>query len=537
MRTIPLHDGMTYESLQERFAWRIPERFNMGVACADAHPPGAPALMAVPPGGGVRVVTFGDLAADSNRLANALRARGVRRGDRVGIVVPQSLETGLAHLALYKLGAVALPLATLFGPDALQYRMADADVRLVVTSSAEVDKVTAATDDLEIDLVVIGDRVRSPHRSFWDLIGGASRSFEPVDTAGEDPAYLIYTSGTTGPPKGALHAHRSLFGHLPGFELYYEFFPRDGDLIWTPADWAWIGGLMDVLIPAWYFGKPVVAAPRKRFDPEWAADLMADQRVTSAFLPPTALKLMRAAGVSRTDLALRSIFTGGESLGEEVLVWGREHLRTTINEGYGQTEANLVVGNCASVWPVKPGSMGRPIPGHEVAVLNAAGERVVGEEGEIAVKAPDPVLMVGYWNQAEATHEKYRDGWLLTGDLGVQDDDGYLWFRSRKDDIIISAGYRIGPGEIEESLMGHPAVAMAAVVGIDDEIRGHVPAAFVVLQGGHLPSDRLAEELRAHVRQRLAVHEVPRQVTFVTDLPRTTTGKVMRRALRDRSGA
>lgn len=289
---------------------------------------------------------------------------------------------------------------------------------------------------------------------------------------------------------------------------------------------------MDALIPAWYYGMPVLTSEEERFDPGAAFDLMADHRVTLAFLPPTALKMMRASGVTRSDLSLRAIFTGGEPLGAEMLEWAENTLGCHINEGYGQTEANLVVGNCASVWPVRPGSMGRALPGHDVVVQDRDGNRLVGQEGEICIRSPDPVMMLGYWRRPEATEEKYRNGWLLTGDLGIEDADGYLWFRSRMDDVITSRGYRIGPGEIEESLMGHPAVAMCAVVGVTDEIKGQVPAAFAVLNSGFEASDRLASELRNHVRTRLAAHQTPAQVTFVDDLPRTTTGKIMRRALR-----
>ena len=293
---------------------------------------------------------------------------------------------------------------------------------------------------------------------------------------------------------------------------------------------------MDVLLPAWFFGMTVVTADRD-FDPAWALDLMADHRVTLSFLPPTALKMMRAAGASRAgDLSLRAVFSGGEPLGEEMLAWAAEHLGTRINEGYGQTECNLVVGNCGSVWPVRPGSMGRAVPGHEVQVQDEGGNRLVGEVGEICVQSPDPVMMLEYWGQPDSTVDKYRGDWLLTGDLGVEDEDGYLWFKSRKDDVISSMGYRIGPGEIEESLMGHPAVAMCAVVGVPDEIRGEVPAAFVVPRSGVVPDQDLIAELQQHVRVRLAAHEVPRHIEFVDDLPRTTTGKIMRRALRAVAG-
>jgi acetyl-CoA synthetase len=491
--------------------------------------------------GAATTYTFGALAERSSRLAGGLRRAGIRRGARVAIVAPQSLEVGLSHLALWKLGAVSLPLASLFGPDAISYRITDSGAALAIVSPDNLDKVTASCPGLPI--VEAGTQ--------FDALCAGDPIEVPADTAADDPADLIYTSGTTGQPKGALHAHRSLIGHLPGFELYYDFAahapmgrsdlsvlnredstddPPD-DLIWTPADWAWIGGLMDVLIPAWYFGMPVLTATHD-FDPAWAADLIESRGVTLAFLPPTALKMMRAAGVSRPHTSLRAIFTGGEALGEAMLAWVGENLGCAVNEGYGQTEANLVVGNCSSLFPVRAGSMGRAVPGHHVRVLDEAGVPVVGRVGEIAVRSPDPVIMLEYWGLPGATTDKYQGEWLLTGDLGVEDADGHLWFRSRKDDLIMSMGYRIGPGEIEASLMGHAAVAMCAVVGVPDDIRGEVPAAFVVLRQGFEASHELVEALQHHVRTRLAGHEVPRRVTFVDDLPRTTTGKIMRRALR-----
>ena len=288
---------------------------------------------------------------------------------------------------------------------------------------------------------------------------------------------------------------------------------------------------MDVVVPAWFHGIPVLTDARN-FEPQRAIDIMAEHAVTLAFLPPTALKMMRAADVHRPDLSLRAIFSGGEPLGQEVLAWASDRLGAQINEGYGQTEANLVVGNCGSTWPVHPGSMGRAIPGHEVCVLDDDGQRLIGEEGEICVRMPDPVAMLGYWNLPRETDQKFRDGWLLTGDLAVEDENGYFWFRSRRDDVITSMGYRIGPGEIEECLMGHPAVAMCAVVGIRDEIRGEAPAAFVVLRPPADGGEGLVGELQERVRSRLAPHEVPRRITFVDDLPRTTTGKILRRELR-----
>ena len=517
---VPRLADPTYDRLVASMYWRVPVVFNMGAACADVAPADSVALVTVEGDGEGTPTTFGELSRWSDQLAAALKARGLDRGDRIGIVAPQSLETGLSHLAVWKLGAISLPLASLFGPDALRYRLHDAGARTALVSPENVAKVREASPGLE--LMVMDD-------DFWSEL----RACEPIDpaiTLAEDPAFLIYTSGTTGPPKGALHAHRTLFGHLPAFELYYEYAPRPADVIWTPADWAWIGGLMDVLIPAWYHGMTVLTAPL-RFEPHRAVDLMVEHHVTCAFLPPTALKMMRAAGAGSSNLQLRAIFTGGEPLGAEMLGWAETKLGAHVNEGYGQTEANIVVGNCASTWPVKPGSMGRPIPGHQVVVLDETGNPVVGEVGELAVRAPDPVMMIEYWNQPEATAGKYSEGWLLTGDLGREDDDGYLWFVSRKDDIISSGGYRIGPGEIEESLMGHAAVALCAVIGVPDEIRGQVPAAYVVLNEGFASSDPLAEELQQHVRVRLAAHEVPRHVLFVDDLPTTTTGKLLRREL------
>ncbi len=531
-RAITPLPGASYESIRDGFEWQIPRSFNIGVACVDVHPTDSPGLVVIDRSGEERTVTFGELSTMSNRLANGLAGLGVGRRDRVAIVVPQSLETGLSHLGVYKLGAVALPLASLFGPDALAYRLGDSRAKVVITTPENLDKVVEATEiaNTGAQIVVTGTGAAGFVR-FDDLLTGSER-FEPVHTDSEDPAFLIYTSGTTGPPKGALHAHRSLIGHLPGFEMYNESYPQPRDIHWTPADWAWIGGLMDSLIPAWYHGTPVVTADHD-FDPQWALDLMAGQRITCAFIPPTALKMMRATGAVHDHLSLRAVFTGGEALGEEMLTWGRDILGVTVNEGYGQTEANLVVGNQASVFPVRPGSMGKAIPGHDVRVLDDDGNIVVGEQGEIAVRAPDPVFMLEYWNQPDATRDKYLGEWLLTGDVGIEDEDGYLWFVSRKDDVINSRGYRIGPGEIEESLMGHPVVAMCAVIGVPDEIKGQVPKAFVVLKDGAEPTEDLERELEHHVRTRLAAHEVPREIVFIDDLPRTATGKIRRRDLRD----
>ncbi len=531
-----LRPASSYEELwhQVDFATLgVPERFNLGVACTDDQDPAAPALTVVEPDRSRRDHTFGDVVDAANRLANALTGLGIGRGDRVGIVSAASFETAVAFMSLFRMGAVALPLSSLFGPDALRYRLRDAGASAVVVASANAGRVRDALDDGgdALPLLVIGGEGAE---SYENALAAASAEFTPVDTAAEDPAFLIYTSGTTGPPKGALHAHRIVFGHLTAFEAIYEFYPQPGDVIWSPADWAWIAGIMDILVPAWMYGVPVVVDREPAFGAERAVWLMREYDVTLSLLPATALRMIRASGIPGGDFVLRAICSGGEALGADLLKWGEGYFEATINEGYGQTELNACIANCASVYPVRPGSLGRGTPGTTVVVLDDDGNPVVDEVGELAVDRHHPSTMLEYWGRPEATTEKFLGDWLLTGDLATQDADGYVWFHSRKDDVINSAGYRIGPGEIEECLGGHPAVAMSAVIGVPDERRGEVPKAFVVARDD-APADRdaLADALRTHVRERLAAHEVPREIVFRGDLPRTTTGKIMRRALRE----
>lgn len=537
--------GATYASLTENFRWPILEELNIGTACSDDQDPDALALIEVA-GDRASEYTFGDLARRSNQLANGLRSMGVGRGDRVAVMLPQGLACGVAHLATYKLGAIAVPLTQLFGPQALGYRLRDSGARVVITDPTTLDPVTEVTSELEgVAIVVHGGEGGGTHPSLESLIDQSPAEFEAEPTTSEDPALIIYTSGTTGAPKGATHAHRVLLGHLPGYELMYDYFPQEGDRVWTPADWAWIGGLFDALMPAWFHGRPVVATPRARFEPGRALRLIAEHRVTAAFLPPTALKIMRQAELPEVDHCLRVIMSGGEPLGGETHAWSRAQFGVDINEIYGQTEANILIGNSSTVWDVRPGSMGRPYPGHRVAILDEDGNLAAPDvEGEIVLRADDPVVMLGYWNNPEATEGKFAtvaDGngethcWLRTGDLGRVDEDGYFWFSSREDDVIVSAGYRIGPAEIEECVMGHPAVAMVAAVGIPDELRGQVVKVFVQLTDSCAPSDELAEEIRAHVKARLATYEYPREVEFIDELPMTTTGKVRRSELKSRA--
>ena len=534
-----LEPAESYADLYGRFRWRVPERYNIGVDACDKwalREPDRLALIHRKDDGSEDRYSFLDLMRLSNRLANALAARGIGRGDRVGVLLPQAPETAVAHLAIYKLGAIAVPLFGLFGPEALEYRLGDAGAKALITDGEGVAKLAEIREALPaLSLVLSIDGAADGALGYRELLEAASDAFAPLATAADDPAIIIYTSGTTGPPKGALHGHRVLLGHLPGVELPQEFLPQPDDLFWTPADWAWIGGLFDVLLPSLHHGVPALARRLPKFDPEEAFALMAEVGVRNSFMPPTALKLMRRVErpQARWRYRLRSIGSGGETLGEELLAWGRETFGLTVNEFYGQTECNLVLANCAGLMPVKPGSMGRPVPGHEVAIVDEAGQPLPAQDvGQIAIKAPDPVMFLGYWNKPEATEAKFAGDWLMTGDLGRRDSEGYFHYVGREDDVITSAGYRIGPGEVEDCLLKHPAVAMAAVVGLPDAERTERVKAFLVLQEGHIGDDALAAEIQAFVKRRLAAHEYPREIAFLDSLPMTATGKIVRKALR-----
>jgi acetyl-CoA synthetase len=536
-----LQKKSTYDEVYRSFHWQIPEYYNIGVDVCDkwADERYRLALIYEDEGGRTEKYTFWDIKNLSNRLANALRAHGVARGDRVGILLPQCPETAITHVAVYKLGAIAIPLFTLFGPDALEYRLGNSGAKAVITDGANVEKVLQIRDrlpDLKLLFVTRG-KPEAGAIDFWaELEKGASR-FEPVPTKADDPALIIYTSGTTGPPKGALHAHRVVLGHVPGVEFFHNFFPKKEDVYWTPADWAWIGGLIDVLLPSWHHGVPVVAYRAKKFDPEQAFHFIAKYGIRNAFMPPTALKMMRQVKdpKGRYDYRMRTIGCGGETLGEELLDWGRQVMDLEINEFYGQTEVNLVVGNCCEIMPIRRGSMGKPIPGHRVEVVDAEGNIVPpGTVGEIAILRPDPVMFLNYWQNPQATLDKFVLDWSLTGDLGKKDEDGYIWYVARKDDVITSSGYRIGPAEIEDCLLKHPAVTMSAVIGKPDEVRTEVVKAFVVLKAGVNGSEELAREIQEFVKTRLAAHEYPREIEFVAELPMTSTGKIIRGELRRR---
>ena len=574
-----------YASLHAGFRWAVPERFNIAEVCCGrwARQSGAHKNIAVCAHNtrlsGQKSLNFSykTLQQQANRLSNVLATRGVQRGDRVAIVMPQRFETAVAYIAVLQMGAVAMPLSMLFGPEALEYRLNDGQVVAAICDAEAWPGLQAvrASCPLLRDCLVVG----APKRDAANLGAGAADfaltlaaapgEFKLVETLANDAAILIYTSGTTGPPKGALIPHRALIGNLTGFVASQNWFGFDGAsrkltnastkaVFWSPADWAWTGGLMDALLPTLYFGCPIVAF-NGRFSPDVALELMQDCAVTHSFIFPTALKAMMKAfpGTAKATvrqqfkLKLQAIMSAGEAVGDAVFDYCEKQLGVRPNEMFGQTEINYVVGNCNKYWPSKPGSMGKGFPGHNVKVIDDAGQEcAVNVPGDVAVNRfdihgdPDPVFFLGYWNNEAATKAKYTGDWCRTGDIATRDADGYLWYQGRSDDMFKAAGYRIGPGEVENCLVKHPAVANAAVVPKPDAARGAVVKAYVVLSPDFVAAraesakrerqfdDDLIAELQTHVKGKLAPYEYPKEIEFVDALPMTTTGKVQRRVLR-----
>lgn len=516
--------------LQRLFQWNYPEYFNL---CTDTierqarlHPN---RLALIEPNG--RRVSYSELADWSSRLSSALQARSVKKGMVIALWGDPGLELALAHLALYRLGAIVLPLSTLFGKDAVRYRLKHSGMHMLLAQR----QILEEREDW------IDEHIDMEHRYILeDVLSWIEEALPqmPKYTRADDPALLIYTSGTTGKPKGALLPHRTLIGHLPGFYLYSND-PGAEALYWSPAEWAWVGGLFDVLLPAWFYGYTVLAYRGHTFDPEYAIWLITHFNITHTFLFPTALKMLKAVEIKVGSHHLQSIHSGGEMLGSDIQEWSQEIFGIPINEFYGQTEANLLIGNSFVRDPLKYGSMGLPYPGHRVALMRSDGSFAeVGESGEIVLALPDPVAFLGYWNHAQATEEKVKDGWLRTGDLARQDEDGYFWYLSRKDDLINTAGYRIGPHEIESALMQDEAVSMAAVVGAPDTMRGEKIVAFIQLkesysQHSHDDLTRLAQRLRHLIRTTIGHHAYPREIIFTESLPFTPTGKVQRSKLKE----
>ncbi|OAN79347.1 AMP-dependent synthetase [Sulfitobacter sp. EhC04] len=496
---------MDLQGLRKDGSWDLPERLNMAEQCL-ARPSDALAIVDLT-GPGRRDVSYGELARMTDGLARALIAR-VAPGDRVGVLLSQGPWCAAAHLAIWKIGAISVPLFKLFKQDALAARAGDAGCAIVLTDAEGSDLLGGLAE---------------PWIAAQVGIDGASVDF--ADTGPQDPAVLIYTSGTTGTPKGALHGHRVLTGHLPGVAISHDHLGQPGDCLWTPADWAWIGGLFDVLMPGLALGVPVVAARMAKFSPEGCADIIARGNVRNVFFPPTALRMLKAA--DRALPGLRSVASGGEPLGAEMLAWGQGAFGLQINEFYGQTECNMVASSCGVDYPARAGCIGKAVPGHEVAVIDDAGQPTEGE-GDVAVRRGSASMMLGYWNRPEATAEKFRGDWLVTGDRGLWEGD-FLRFVGREDDVITSAGYRIGPAEIEDCLLTHPGVATCGVVGKPDALRTEIVKAYVVRKDG---AGVTAQELQDWVKERLAGYSYPREIAFLEELPMTVTGKVIRRALK-----
>ena len=536
-----------FEELSLTFKWNIPEFYNIASDTVDQdNYQNRIALINFLQDGKIEEWSFIDIKRSANKLANVFDHFHLETNARVGIILGQCPETAVAHMACFKSGKISIPLFNLFGTEALHYRLLNSRASLVICDNIGLNKIFEIKDrlpDLKKIICIDSNDEKSNVFNFKKLLEQASDSYITKKTKSSDPALIIYTSGTTGGPKGALLPHRTLLGHIPGVEIPHEFLSSSEpvtDLFWTPADWAWIGGLFDVLLPAWHFGIPVVSYRSQKFDPEVTFDLISKLEIKNTFLPPTALKMMKSFNPNKTikNLKLRTVGSGGEALGEDLLEWGKQILGVGINEFYGQTECNLTVSNCGAIMPTKQGSIGKPVPGHEVRIINENGELIKepGLDGEIIVKSDTPVSFLKYWENDKATKQKVKDGWLYTGDFAYKDEEGYFYFKGREDDIINTSGYRVGPSEVEDAVISHPKVSMVAVIGIPDKLRGQVIKAFVV------PMDHknvlnqneiLKKSIQNHVKLKLAAHEYPRLIEFVYELPLTTTGKIIRKDLRE----
>ena len=531
--------NMTFEPVRPDGSWDIPDYFNIGVAVCDRWADtsaDSPAIVSVKDND-TQITSFAELKDLSNQMANLLISHGLAAGDRVAVFMGQSLEVAISHIAIYKAGGIAVPLFYLFGDDAIAYRLNDSAASFVITDQHKAQQLIARREELpELKHIIVVDHAVENCISWPQASKHQSTDFSPLDTRADDPALIIYTSGTTGQPKGAVHAHRVLLGHLPGVAMSHNGFPHEDDLIWTPADWAWIGGLLDVLLPALYFCVPVVAHRFERFDAQAAYALIARLSIRNMFLPPTALRAMSLITDAhlRWSLNVRSIACGGEPLGTQLQSFCQDTFKLKVNEFYGQTECNMIVSSCSAMFDSKPGYIGKPVPGHNVCIVDNSGKELAfGEPGQVAVRTPDPVMLLEYWKRPDASAAKFTGEWLMTGDMALMDDQGYIKFIGRDDDIINSSGYRIGPAEIEDCLDAHAAVFRSAVIGKPDTQRTEIVKAFIILTDGHEASPELVATLQTHVKTKLAAHEYPREIEFVSELPMTTTGKIIRKILRD----
>ena len=535
--------GKNFADLRAKHKWSIPADYNVAIDCLDRHTAlrDKVALLYEDDEGNTARYTFAQMIEASNRFANALRGLGIGRGDVVAVHTPQRPETAIAHMGIYRLGAIALPISKLFGPDAIQYRLENSSAKAILMEPETVGKMDGVDRKglPNFKHVIVAGKAPGA-LSFDDLMSKGASTFTMEKSSAEDPVLLMYTSGTTGNPKGVLHVARYVLGHN-GIDYSYNYL-RDGDLYYSPADWAWAGGLLDGLLAIWPYGIPVLAYRSKaRFDPDVTFKLLEKYGASVGLYPPTALKVLREVKSPREkyrQLKLRCIVSGAEPVSPQLAKWVDEELQVEFNQGFGQTEANYFIGTCSAVEKARLEPLGKPYPGHEVAIVSQDGEVLKpGTTGEIAIRRDSPVVMREYWKNPNAMSEKFKGEWCMTGDLGHMDDEGYVYFQGRNDDVIKSSGYRIGPSEIEAKIMEHACVASCAVIGVPDPQRGQAIKAFIKLLPGFSPSENLIKEIQVHVKTRLAAHEAPREFEFLEDFPSTVTGKIMRRELRAREEA
>jgi acetyl-CoA synthetase len=535
--------GNSYDEIYRNFRFKIPEYFNIGVDICDKWSTDKYrlALIYLDQYEKEYKYTYWELKNLSNRLANSLSHLGIHREDRVAILMPPTPETLVSHIAVYKLGAILVPMIQLFGPLAVEYRLQDSGAKAIITDSNNLHKVLEVKDRLpELKhIIVVGSKAEENVLNFWKTLELGSRHFTPVSTRPDDPALIIYTSGTTGTPKGALHGHRLLISEATNTGFSLDLFPQESDLLWTHCDWSYIAGSFTALYPTMHYGLSVVEYAKKgRFDSEKAFSIISRYGVSVIFAIATAFRMMMHTVKNpkeRYDLEeLRSITVGGETMGSDLYEWGKRALGIEFNENYGMTECDFMVSNCSKIMKVYPGSMGRAIPGHVVEVINEKGEvQTPGNYGEFAIKRPDPSIFIGYWRNPEATKERFIGDWFRTGDYGTKDERGYFWFKGRRDYVIESSGYRIGPGEVEDVLVKHDSVKLAAVIGVPDEVRGEIVKAFIVPEDGVKPTKDIEESIKQHVRFQLEAHAYPREIEFLSEMPMTDTGKIRKNKLRE----
>ncbi|EFW90957.1 AMP-dependent synthetase and ligase [Haladaptatus paucihalophilus DX253] len=540
-----LHD---YDSERERFEWDdifaeadwdAPERLNIAHEVCDRHADdrGKVALYYAGKNGERETLTFWELAEESNRFANVL-SDCIDSGDRVFSYLPRIPEHYVALIGTLKAGGVWGGVNERFGPDGIAYRLDDCDAKAVITTASNRDTIEKALEDApSVEHVIVisddGTGIRRSDVSYRAAMEDAEKEYETAETGGEDNALLYYTSGTTGLAKGVLHKHRWVAGVAATQRFAVDLQP--GDCYWSTGDLGWLTGPINTL-GAWFWGATLFTYEGE-FDPETWAGLLDEYPISVLFSVPTAYRMLREneSVLDDADLDLRHALSIGEPLSAGVVEWGEETLGVTIHDTYGQTETGNMIINNYPTMEVRPGSMGKPLPGIEAAVVDPeSGEPLdPGETGEIAQRGDYPCFFAEYWNKPEKTADCFVNNWYLSGDLGHLDEDGYVWFEGRADDVIISSGYRIGPFEVESSLGEHPAVAEAAVVPKSHRERGNIVKAYVVPSASAEPSPDLAEDIQTHVKEELSAHEYPREVEFVDELPKTVTGKIRRTELRD----